>query len=209
MAGSSGDAERTARALIIVDVQNDFCEGGALAVAGGTAAAEAIRALLAGRGGDYAAVVATRDHHIDPGSHFAAPGTDPDFVTTWPVHCRADTPGADLHPALGDPRLDATFYKGQYDDGYSGFGGTSDPDASAPGVEPLAQWLHARGIGAVDVTGIATDHCVRATALDAAAHGFTTRVLLGCTAGVAPDTIASALDQLRAAGVELDGRVPD
>ncbi len=204
------------RALIIVDVQNDFCEGGALAVAGGAAAARSIRGLLTDHRGDYAAVVATRDHHVDPGSHFAPAGTEPDFTTTWPPHCRAGTPGAALHPELGGPPLDATFYKGQYDDGYSGFGGTTapgtdddgTPDADHAGGTSLAAWLRERGIGSVDVVGIATDHCVRATALDAARHGFAVRVLLDHTAGVAPGTIAAALDQLTQAGVALEGAMP-
>ncbi|QDQ98123.1 isochorismatase family protein [Tomitella fengzijianii] len=196
------------RALIVVDVQNDFCEGGALAVTGGAAAAASIRRLLDEHRSKYRVVVATRDHHIDPGAHFAAPGTAPDFVTSWPVHCRAHTPGADLHPALGSPQFDAVFYKGQYDDGYSGFLGTPDADLETRDDVRLGGWLRDHGVGAVDVVGIATDHCVRATALDAAAAGFPTRVLLEHTAGVAPDTVATALDRLRAAGVELVGTVP-
>ncbi len=201
----SGATAAPPRALIIVDVQNDFCEGGALAVPGGAAVAGAIRRFLDDHRDDYAAAVATRDHHIDPGSHFAPPGSEPDFVTTWPVHCRANTPGAALHPELGAPALDAVFYKGQYDDGYSGFGGTASPDGT--GARP-ADWLRERGVRSVDIVGIATDHCVRATALDAAREGFATRVLLDRTAGVAPATIAAALDEMRGAGVELVGRVP-
>lgn len=186
------------RALIVVDVQNDFCEGGALAVAGGAAVAQAISTRVAASRGDYAAVVATRDHHIDPGPHFS---DDPDYVSTWPVHCRAETPGADFHPALDASLIDESFYKGQYSDGYSGFDG-----ADAAGVD-LARWLSERAITEVDVVGIATDHCVRATALDAAARGLRTRVLLAETAAVAPETTASALAELAAAGVELVGGV--
>lgn len=186
------------RALIIADVQNDFCEGGALAVPGGAALAAAITASLAGGPGEYSAVVATRDHHVDPGSHYS---DEPDYVSTWPVHCRAGTPGADLHPALDASLIDETFFKGQYSDGYSGFDGES-----AEGLG-LSEWLEEHGIDEVDVVGIATDHCVRATALDAVANGFKTRVLLGLTAGIAADTIGRALAQLEAAGVDLVGAV--
>ena len=186
------------RALIVVDVQNDFCEGGALAVAGGAAVAQAITARVAASRSDYDAVVATRDHHIDPGPHFSE---TPNYVSTWPVHCRADTPGADFHPELDASLLDESFYKGQYSDGYSGFDGVD-----ADGVE-LARWLSDRSVTDVDVVGIATDHCVRATALDAAARGLRTRVLLAETAAVAPETTTRALAELAAAGVELVGGV--
>src|SRR3954466_3362943 len=183
------------RALIVVDVQNDFCEGGSLAVAGGTAVAGAISEHIPAAGYDH--VVATRDHHIDPGHHFA---DHPDFLETWPAHCVVGTGGVDLHPALDRGPLEAIFDKGEYAAAYSGFEGVAD------GVG-LADWLRGRGVDAVDVVGIATDHCVRATALDAVAEGFTTRVLLNLTAGVAEGTTEAALDQLRTAGVELEGSV--
>ena len=185
------------RALIVVDVQNDFCEGGSLAVAGGAAVAAAISEHVRTMAGDYAYVVATRDHHIDPGTHFAE---HPDFVDSWPAHCVVDTDGVELHPALDREPLEAIFDKGEFAAAYSGFEARSD------GL-PLADWLRGRGVDAVDVVGIATDHCVRATALDAVAAGFGTRVLLQLTAGVAAGTTAAALDQLRAAGVALDGSV--
>ncbi|MFD4444100.1 isochorismatase family protein [Nocardia sp. NPDC058519] len=181
-----------ARGLIIVDVQNDFCEGGSLAVAGGAAVAAAITDFVAGE--QYDAVVATRDWHIDPGPHFS---TDPDYVDSWPPHCRVGTPGADFHPALDTSSIQATFSKGEYTAAYSGFEGTS-----ADGTT-LTDWLRAHNIDAVDVVGIATDHCVRATALDAAEAGFDTTVLLDLTAGVAPHTTESALATLRDAGVRL------
>jgi nicotinamidase/pyrazinamidase len=183
------------RALIVVDVQNDFCEGGSLAVAGGAAVAAAISAHIPSAGYDH--VVATRDHHIDPGSHFAE---HPDFVETWPAHCVVDTDGAELHPALDRGPLEAVFDKGEFAAAYSGFEGAAD------GV-PLRDWLRDRGVDAVDVVGIATDHCVRATALDAVGNGFATRVLLPLTAGVDPSTTDAALEQLRGAGVELEGSV--
>ncbi|GAA3592442.1 isochorismatase family protein [Kineosporia mesophila] len=185
-------------ALIIVDVQNDFCEGGSLAVAGGTAVAEGITALLHANESGYQAVVGTRDWHIDPGTHFSE---SPDYVDTWPRHCEVGTPGADSHPALDTAPVQAWFHKGQYAAAYSGFEGVSD----AVDGGGLTDWLREHGVTAVDVVGIATDHCVRATALDAVAAGFTTRVLLGLTAGVAPETTRSALEQLTSAGAELVG----
>ncbi len=186
-----------ATALVIVDVQNDFCEGGSLSVTGGAEVARSIGAFLAGLDrNSYAHVVATQDHHVDPGSHFSAA---PDFVGTWPPHCVADTNGADFHPSLDPAAFEAVFRKGEHAAAYSGFEG-----ADADGV-PLAAWLRQRGVTAVDIAGIATDHCVRATATDAATAGFTTRVLLDLTAGVAADTTKAALDEMRTAGVELTG----
>jgi nicotinamidase/pyrazinamidase len=185
------------RALIVADVQNDFCEGGSLAVTGGVAVAEAITRHIREAAGDYAHVVATRDHHIDPGGHFSPA---PDFLETWPAHCVVGTDGVELHPALDREPIEAVFDKGEYAAAYSGFEGTAD------GVG-LADWLRGHGVDAVDVVGIATDHCVRATALDAVGNGFATRVLLPLTAGVAEASTEAALEQLRAAGVELEGSV--
>jgi nicotinamidase/pyrazinamidase len=178
------------RALLVVDVQNDFCEGGSLAVGGGAAVAAAISAHL--RAGGYDHVVATRDHHVDPGEHFS---DAPDYVDTWPAHCRARTPGASFHPDLDVAAIEAVFDKGDYAAAYSGFEGAE------PGGTALREWLTTRGVTAVDVAGIATDHCVRATALDAARAGFTTAVLLDLCAGVAPETTERALAEMRAAGV--------
>ncbi|QLY30649.1 nicotinamidase [Nocardia huaxiensis] len=185
------------RALIVVDVQNDFCEGGSLAVAGGAAVAERISEYLGVS--DYDVIVATRDLHIDPGAHFSA---QPDYVDTWPPHCRAGTPGAEFHPNLDTAPIDEVFSKGAYTAAYSGFEGTASDGRTA-----LADWLRARDVDTVDVCGIATDHCVRATALDARGAGFDTRVLLGLTAAVSPATLETALGKLRAAGVELAGTV--
>jgi nicotinamidase/pyrazinamidase len=183
--------------LLVVDVQNDFCEGGSLPVAGGTAVARAISEFLAGpAGGGYAHVVATQDYHVDPGSHFSA---EPDFIRTWPPHCVVGTAGAQFHPALDPARFVAVFRKGARSAAYSGFEG-SDIDGT-----PLAAWLRDQGTTSVDVVGLTTDHCVRATATDAATAGFDTRVLLNLTAGVAPDTVESALAEMRTAGVTLDG----
>jgi nicotinamidase/pyrazinamidase len=185
------------RALVVVDVQNDFCEGGSLAVAGGAAVAAAITEHVRTAGSRYAHVVATRDHHVDPGGHFAE---QPDFLETWPAHCVVGTEGVELHPALDRGPLEAVFDKGEHAAAYSGFEG------AAEGV-PLADWLRQHDVEAVDVVGIATDHCVRATALDAVGNGFATRVLLHLTAGVAEASTEAALDQLRTAGVELEGSV--
>ena len=184
------------RALIVVDVQNDFCAGGSLAVPGGASVARSISEHLAAGGSEYAHVVATQDHHIDPGDHFSA---HPDYVRSWPPHCVAGTPGAEFHPGLDTARVEAIFRTGAYDAGYSGFEGTDDTGT------PLGDWLRERGVTELDVVGIATDHCVRATAADGARGGFATRVLLGLTAGVAPDTTARALTELRDAGVDLTG----
>jgi nicotinamidase/pyrazinamidase len=180
------------RALIVVDVQNDFCEGGSLAVAGGGDVARAISAHLAAARYDH--VVATRDYHVDPGSHFSA---RPDYVDSWPPHCVAGTAGASFHPDLDVARIEAVFTKGAHAAAYSGFEG-ADADAT-----PLADWLRAHRVSEVDVVGIATDYCVRATAVDAARAGLATRVLLGLTAGVAPQTTEAAVAQMRAAGVQV------
>ncbi|MGK5529424.1 isochorismatase family protein [Streptomyces sp. URMC 129] len=188
------------RALIVVDVQNDFCEGGSLAVPGGSDVAAAITDLIGAATPAYRHVVATRDHHISPGDHFS---DQPDFTHSWPRHCVAGTEGVGFHPnfapAVTSGAVEACFDKGAYAAAYSGFEGT---DESGTG---LADWLRARDVSAVDVVGIATDHCVRATALDAVAAGLTTRVLLGLTAGVARETVDVALREMAAAGVELSG----
>jgi nicotinamidase/pyrazinamidase len=181
------------RALIVVDVQNDFCEGGSLAVAGGSAVARAINDLLAGDHG-YDHVVATKDYHIDPGDHFS---DNPDFTESWPPHCVAGTTGCECHPDLDPSPIEAIFRKGHYSAAYSGFEGSHEDGT------PLVDWLRARGVDEVDVVGIATDYCVHATVADAARAGFKTRVLVNLTAGVSPESTAKALDDLSAAGVEL------
>ncbi|WP_086562183.1 isochorismatase family protein [Streptomyces africanus] len=190
------------RALIVVDVQNDFCEGGSLAVAGGADVAAAVTELIGqAAGSGYQHVVATRDHHIAPGGHFSA---NPDFVRSWPAHCVAGTEGVGFHPnfapAVASGSVDAVFDKGAYAAAYSGFEGADENGT------PLADWLRSREVTEVDVVGIATDHCVRATALDAAKEGFRTHVLLDLTAGVARETTERALEELREAGVELSGK---
>ena len=183
-----------ARALVVVDVQNDFCEGGSLGVVGGTAVAASVAELLAGDHG-YDVVVATRDHHIDPGPHFSA---TPDYVDSWPPHCVAGTPGAALRDELTGVEFDAVFDKGEYEAAYSGFEGR-DHTLNVT----LADYLRGREVSQVDVCGIATDYCVRATALDAAAAGFTTTVLLGLTAAVAPASVDKVCAQWREARIDV------
>lgn len=183
------------RALIIVDVQNDFCEGGSLPVTGGAGVAAGISRVLSNEPPRWDHVVATKDYHIDPGPHFGDP---PDYVDTWPVHCVAGTPGADFHPELDTHRIEAVFCKGEHAAAYSGFEGHS-------GSFGLAAWLRVHDVSEVEIVGLATDHCVRATALDAVREGFTTTVLLDLTAGVAPETTERALEQMREAGVTISG----
>ncbi|MEZ0381954.1 isochorismatase family protein [Mycobacterium sp. pW045] len=184
------------RALIIVDVQNDFCDGGALPVTGAVEVARDITRYLDSETARdrYHYVVATKDWHIDPGGHFSQ---RPDYVTSWPPHCRAGTPGADLHPALPTDRIDAVFTKGDYDAGYSGFGGVDDTGTA------LGDWLRRRNVDRVDVVGVATDYCVRRTAEDAVRAGFATAVLPQLTAGVAVDSAAAALTAMRSAGITV------
>jgi nicotinamidase/pyrazinamidase len=187
------------RAFLVVDVQNDFCEGGSLAVAGGAAVAAAISEFLASpAAAEYAHIAATQDHHIDPGSHFSG---HPDFLDSWPPHCVAGTAGAEFHPALDASRFEEVFRKGEYEAAYSGFEGAGS-GPSAAGL-PLADWLRARGVTSIDIAGIATDYCVRTTAIDGVRLGFQVRVLVDLIAGVAPATTSAALDEMRSIGVEL------
>jgi nicotinamidase/pyrazinamidase len=189
------------RALVIVDVQNDFCEGGSLAVAGGAAVARAISNYLAGpEGASYDHVVASQDFHVDPGGHFSA---EPDYFSSWPAHCVADTAGAQFHPDLDTGRIEEIFRKGRHAAAYSGFEGANQDGDS------LDSWLRQHGVVDVDVVGLATDYCVYATAADAAKAGFATRVLLTMTAGVDEHTVAAAIEKLRDAGVTLTGEPLD
>ncbi|WP_431933486.1 isochorismatase family protein [Nonomuraea jabiensis] len=188
------------RALIIVDVQKDFCEGGTVPVKGGADRAAAIAELVRRSDGQYAFIVATRDHHIDPGAHFS---DNPDFQDSFPVHCVVGSEGGEFHPdfapAVDSGYVDEVFFKGAHSASKSGFEGSAQDGTT------LSAWLKARDIAELDVVGIATDHCVKATALDGARAGFTVRVLLDYTAGVAADTTRIALDELRRAGVALSG----
>lgn len=224
-------------ALIVVDVQNDFCEGGSLAVAGGAAVAAAVSEFIEDHHADYEAIVATQDWHVDPGSHFSE---SPDYVDSWPVHCVADSDGAEPHPEFETDRIEAWFRKGEFEAAYSGFEGVLAPETSTPlgvfeeeeaddaaqggestddgsepqdgadgdgprqtGTQGLDDWLREHEIEAVDIVGLAADHCVRATAQDAVDAGYETRVLVGLSAAVSPEHLEDVLDDLRDAGVEI------
>lgn len=190
------------RALLIVDVQNDFTEGGALGVAGGTAVAKGVTELLRDERAaeQYSIVIASRDWHDpegDNGGHFAAAGTDPDFAGTWPAHCVSGTMGAQYHPALDIDRIDVHIRKGMGEPAYSAFEGIAGDGRT------LAAVLSESGIAELDVVGIATDYCVLASALDARELGLRVRVRGDLIAGVAPETSVAAIKELAAAGIEI------
>lgn len=205
-------------ALIIVDVQNDFCEGGALAVEDGAHTAAEISEHLEESHADYEVVVTTQDWHIDPGKHFSA---EPDFSTSWPEHCVAGTTGAELHENLDTDHVNVRFLKGLYSDGYSGFEGlVGDPEkvgtlegekgvkvepagALEEGAEDLHAWLQENDVDSVTVAGLATDHCVRATVFDAVENGYRVRVIRELTAGVDADRTAETFDAFIEADVEV------
>lgn len=187
------------KALIVVDVQNDFCEGGSLAVEGGSDVADLISEWVEATADDYELIILTQDWH--PEGEFDHFSDTPDFDQTWPPHCVQNTDGADFHPNLAfEPTGLPLVYvkKGQTSAAYSGFEGSA-------GDTPLADVLRLMGVEHVDVCGIATDYCVKATALDAAALGLSVSVLLPLTAGVAPESTEAALIDLEAAGVALEG----
>ncbi|MFP7364193.1 isochorismatase family protein [Corynebacterium callunae] len=184
-----------ARALIIVDVQKDFCPGGSLATVRGNEVAGLIEAYLLSHAGEYDSVVATQDWHIDPGEHFS---DNPDYVDSWPVHCKADTDGAAIHERIDLNLIDEFFRKGHYTAAYSGFEGTATSEELL-----LGPWLKARDITEVDVVGIATDHCVRATTLDALKEGFEVRVLSDMCAAVDVHAGDRALEEMHDAGALL------
>lgn len=201
------------RALIIVDVQNDFCPGGSLATARGAEVATEVSEFLQTHGAAYDVVAVTQDWHVDPGEHFSE---TPDFRDSWPVHCVAGSQGAELHEDLDTDAVDAWFRKGAYEAAYSGFEGLLVPEeAVATGeYEPgqaaqdtlkvsLDDWLQEQDVTAVDVVGIATEHCVRATAADAVDAGYETRVLVDLTAAVDEDRVEEAVQALEDADVEV------
>ncbi|MFJ3957009.1 isochorismatase family protein [Arthrobacter sp. NPDC090010] len=201
------------KALIIVDVQNDFCEGGALAVDGGAAVAAGISEHLDDHGHLYDHVVATQDWHVDPGAHFS---DTPDFQDSWPPHCRAGSHGAELHPDLDQEFVEAFFRKGRFSAAYSGFEGLLAPEDAVssgdrqPGTLPaededgesLDEWLQNNDVDELVIVGIATDHCVRATALDGVQAGYSVTVLRELTASVAEDP-EPTFDELEDAGVDV------
>jgi nicotinamidase/pyrazinamidase len=183
------------RAILVTDVQRDFCAGGSLVVPGGDTIASRLSRYLADHAGDYRVVVATRDWHVNPGKHFAPPGTEPDFVDIWPAHCVAGTAGAEYHPALRLPAGAVEVRKGERRAAYSGF------DGHDAGGTSLLAILRDADIQEVDVVGLAESHCVRDTAVDAAGAGFATTVLNELTAGVSPETTDAARREMASAGV--------
>jgi len=186
------------RALLIIDVQNDFCEGGALAVSGGASVAATISAFVATA--NYDLIVASRDWHDAEGTnsgHFAETGSEPNYKTTWPVHCVADTEGASYHPNLSTEKIDVDIYKGQGENGYSIFEGITKDGQS------FTDLLSANSITEVDLVGIATDHCVLASALDSKKHGLKVRVISSLTVGVTSESTEEAIDQLIDEGIEV------
>lgn len=203
-----------AKALIIVDVQNDFCAGGALATDRGAKIAALISEYVEDNHHRYEAVVATQDWHIDPGAHFS---DTPDFVDSWPVHCVANTEGAEIHPNLDTDYIEAYFRKGRYEAAYSGFEGLQAPEESVmtgehePGATlddegpktPLADWLDEHEIQDVDIVGIATDYCVLATAKDAVDAGYETRVLIDLTAPVHENKLDEVIAKMEDEGITV------
>ena len=203
-----------AKALIIVDVQNDFCAGGALATDRGAKVAALISEYVEDNHHRYEAVVATQDWHIDPGAHFS---DTPDFVDSWPVHCVANTEGAEIHPNLDTDYIEAYFRKGRYEAAYSGFEGLQAPEESVmtgehePGATlddegpktPLADWLDEHEIQDVDIVGIATDYCVLATAKDAVDAGYETCVLIDLTAPVHEDKLDEVIAKMEDEGITV------
>ncbi len=207
------------RALIIVDVQNDFCEGGPLAVAGGADVAGAISEYVDSHHNEFDHIVATQDWHIDPGAHFSE---TPDFKDSWPPHCVAGTRGAELHPDLDTEYIQAYFQKGQFTAAYSGFEGLlapedavptgdrkpgslpADADAYAPADDAIGldDWLQSHDVEDVVVVGIATDYCVMATALDAVQAGYSVTVVRQLTAGIAED-LDDAVAEMELGGVDV------
>ncbi|MFZ9744817.1 MAG: isochorismatase family protein [Aquiluna sp.] len=189
-----------ARALLVIDVQNDFCEGGALACEGGSAVAGKISEYLQQHKSDYDFVIASRDWHTpgdSNGGHFPSDGAAPDYVSTWPLHCIANTEGAEYHPNLDQQLIDIHIKKGQGAPGYSIYEGITESG------ESFVDLLKRLQIESVDVVGIATDYCVRASALDSAKHNLDVRVISSLTAGVSPASVEKSIDEMVDAGVAV------
>jgi len=180
------------RAFVVVDPQPDFFEGGALPVTGATRTVERIAQYLLAHGDDYSMKIVTQDWHLDPGDHWS---NDPNFVTSWPVHCAAGTSGAQIHSSLANQSWDVVIRKGLHEGAYSGFDGVSEQGST------LADELTNAGVRSLVVVGFATDHCVRATALDARNLGFEVTVMLDLCAGVAPETTQAAISEMTDAGI--------
>lgn len=189
-----------AKALLVIDVQNDFCDGGVLACTGGAAVATRITKYLSEHKSDYDYVIGSRDWHTpnsENGGHFPPNGTEPDYVNTWPQHCLADTFGSEYHPNLDQSLIDIHIKKGQGQHGYSIFEGIDDSGTS------FNELLSKLEIDEVDVVGIATDYCVRASAIDSKETGLKVRVITGLTAGVAQASTEAAIDEMVDLGIEV------
>ena len=198
------------KALIVVDVQPTFCEGGELGVEGGNATAGKIADYVHSHAGDYAYMATTQDWHIEPGSHWS---DHPDFVDTWPKHGVAGSPGAELHPKIRELGIAHHFKKGQYSAAYSGFEGIEDNTNRIQSREEfaatklsgvtLAEALAQAGVDQVDVVGIAESHCVKETALDAAKLGYQVTVFEDLTVPVSEDQGVEARKAMARAGIRL------
>ena len=189
-----------ARALLVIDVQVDFCEGGALGCDGGAQVASDITKYLKANRENYDFVIASRDWHAPNsanGGHFPPEGREPDFINDWPLHCIAGEPGAEYHPNLDTSLIDIHIKKGQGAHGYSIFEGIDEDGTSFEEV------LKQHAINEVDVVGIATDYCVRASSLDANQAGLNVRVITSLTAGVSPKSTEAAIDEMVDAGVSV------
>lgn len=199
-------------AIVVVDVQNDFVDG-SLGTDRGLEVARGINAWLGGlvhteeeeaeadAGSPAAArplIVGTKDWHIRPEGHFAPEGEEPDYKDTWPVHCVADTHGAQVCAELNPELVDVWFHKGEYTAAYSGFEGHL-----AGEEQTLQQWLNSHEVENVTIVGIATDFCVRATALDALNAGFHVCVIEQLCSAVTEQGGKSAIQELEDAGAEI------
>lgn len=192
-------------AIFIVDVQNDFIEGGSLAVNGGENVARNLATHLDQTNYDY--IITSQDWHKDPGEHWAE---TPDYVDTWPVHCAAGTEGAEIHPVLfkqlgveqdiAGKEVVVNIVKGEFEAAYSGFEGRVLGEDKQ---KKVADHLNELEIDHLYVVGLATDHCVRATALDALKAGFKVTVLTDYVAGVDVDRSARAIKELETAGATI------
>lgn len=192
------------RALLVIDVQNDFCEGGALACQGGASVAAKISSFIRENSSRYELVVASRDWHTPNDSndgHFPAEGNLPDYISTWPLHCIQGTEGAEYHPNLDTNLIDVHIKKGQSSNGYSIFDGVTEEG------ESFAEVLRSHSISEVEVVGIATDYCVRASALDSAKQGFKVRVISSLTAGVSEASTERAIAEMLEAGVDVSSTI--
>ncbi len=183
------------RAIVVVDVQNDFCEGGSLAVSGGNELAKNLADFLkSNRANNYDYIIATRDAHIDPKGHFSV---SPDYINTWPIHCLKGRDGFEIHPSLKEFKFDNIFDKGEYEAAYSGFEGHDSNGLC------LDEWLKDREVKFLDVVGIACDYCVRATIFDAVKLGFVVRLLRPFTIAVNSSDIDKVCSELEGLGVEI------